>query len=1184
MIKNHGSTFLKASLKDKDSIRRSLSTNVNKKSNINLESLGLLGKNLQEKVAADDYFGLYSTSQLKDSVDFSKFENHTFYDSAEAKVNYAFNRIINHFPFEGTYEDYESFLRNLDGFTNYVLENMTFNLGYLKFLGNSYIEVKDQSGALFTTSNQDTGNNILDPKTNQFSFDFWIYVPADSNDNNQIVFQKKSLTNNGFTCILENPNNSEVEISLLISNLKSGLAQSYHNFVKVKTSIKKDKFNHVCFNVKNKIGKRQIDVYINGEKKDISILGNDLPVEQIDFRNDSLFIGKGSNHIVDSGVIYSSFNIENPNPLNAALDDFRVFHSIRPQKEIKESLRTNIYKRSDLKLYFKFNEPTGNYQNVNIVMDHSSNSLHSRVVAIAGNIDASVLREKYDNVDTPLDFEDLKLSPVLFPDYSETTNLRNNLFKLAHSYDQNNPNLIFKLFPKQYFDGQSQKEGFDSLYGNISKPFTYREAVAGSVISPAIGNFVSLLLIWARYFDTIKLYIDNYTEIINVDYDSLQQDRPGASVYLPKIAKFLGFNFTQIVNNPSLRNLQGKDLQYNNSEAEFTIRKVQNEIWKRLLINSQDFIRQKGTKESLKSIIRAAGLDPDLFYNIKEKTGISDISLKESYIDQKNILKAFSFTNDISQPPNLDNVNESATNKKFLIIENLVNTSAGLYSGPFQASSEAGALNDSSLSGSWELEGFYRFPLKNLTSYSLSQSLGRITTNSLLGSQTYLTTNIILNKKSLVSKDATIHFVSRPYNDQDAQTIYLTSSDIPIFDGSIYRISIGRKRSEKGLRNKSEYFLNVQKCGEESKIYDSESKTFYLYDDQLNQPYTNIHKQHDANYNRQSENFSFHIGSYKFDTNVGSVNDTTLGQTSRTNEINNLDVLTSDFQGEVFGINLYSKNLLDSERLSHAKNIRSVGTSLPSVNYHFNNFTTGSNQRLNIQISPYASNLSSSFDGTRTKIKITDRTQNSHTNAFFEIKSNLSNLEESVISNYFVMKSLNTEIDTMTENNKVRLLSDYSDESIVYERPFSFNVEEDNRFIVEMSNTFALNKDISSIMSSLEEFNNALGDTASLFDIQYRDINTLRNIYFNNLTESIENRALYTIYKYMDNLISDLLRQMVPDKAFYTGHNYTITSHILERHKIQYKYSQNRIPTVFRSSLNIVRNRNQQLEQITEQS
>ena len=163
----------------------------------------------------------------------------------------------------------------------------------------------------------------------------------------------------------------------------------------------------------------------------------------------------------------------------------------------------------------------------------------------------------------------------------------------------------------------------------LNKPFSYREALAGSVTSPAIGNFVSLLLIWARYFDTLKIYVDNYTEIINIDYDNLQNDRPGSSVFLPKMAKFLGFNFTQILNSPSLRNLEGKDLQFNNTESEFRIRKVQNEIWKRLLINSQDFLRQKGTSDSVKSIIRAAGLDPDIFYIIKEKSGISNITLNK---------------------------------------------------------------------------------------------------------------------------------------------------------------------------------------------------------------------------------------------------------------------------------------------------------------------------------------------------------------------------------------------------------------------------------------------------------------------------------------------------------------------------------------------------------------------------
>ena len=231
MIKNHGSTFLKASLKNKDAIKRSLQTNVEKRSNVNLNKLRFVANNLEEKLTFDDYFGIYSTSQLKDSVDFSKFENHAFYDSAEAKVNYAFSRIINNFPFEGTYEDFEAFKRNLDGFTDYVLDNFKKNLGYLKFEGDSFIETKDQSGALFTTGDQNTGQNILDPEKNQFSFDFWLYIPKSSIKNNQIVFQKKSATNNGFTCFVENQQTDTADISLIISNTPRTSSQPYHNFI-----------------------------------------------------------------------------------------------------------------------------------------------------------------------------------------------------------------------------------------------------------------------------------------------------------------------------------------------------------------------------------------------------------------------------------------------------------------------------------------------------------------------------------------------------------------------------------------------------------------------------------------------------------------------------------------------------------------------------------------------------------------------------------------------------------------------------------------------------------------------------------------------------------------------------------------------------------------------------------------
>ena len=65
---------------------------------------------------------LKSTQQIP--VDWSKFENHTFFNSAEAKVNTAFELIINRYPFDGTRAELLEYLDGLTGFERYVLEEI----------------------------------------------------------------------------------------------------------------------------------------------------------------------------------------------------------------------------------------------------------------------------------------------------------------------------------------------------------------------------------------------------------------------------------------------------------------------------------------------------------------------------------------------------------------------------------------------------------------------------------------------------------------------------------------------------------------------------------------------------------------------------------------------------------------------------------------------------------------------------------------------------------------------------------------------------------------------------------------------------------------------------------------------------------------------------------------------------
>ena len=80
-------------------------------------------KQQSENSNPDSKFGkLYSTNEL--NIDYSKFENHTFFDSAVSKTNISFDRVINTFPFDGSKENINHFRENSTGFETYVFDNL----------------------------------------------------------------------------------------------------------------------------------------------------------------------------------------------------------------------------------------------------------------------------------------------------------------------------------------------------------------------------------------------------------------------------------------------------------------------------------------------------------------------------------------------------------------------------------------------------------------------------------------------------------------------------------------------------------------------------------------------------------------------------------------------------------------------------------------------------------------------------------------------------------------------------------------------------------------------------------------------------------------------------------------------------------------------------------------------------
>jgi hypothetical protein len=225
----------------------SLSTNPN-----NVSVVGTIGNS--QSTASFRYESnksLKSTQQL--NIDYSYFENHTFFDSALSKTNIAFDKIINKYPFEGSLSEVEDFEDNLTGFENYVLDSYPKYTGSLVLSGTAvnedpangyaaglgqYIIVKDGKGLEFPSFSKDSSALAdLDPNDNSFTLEFFVNLPLQANSN-QVICQKRSSLSKNITVALESSvSNNEAGVKFGVTNGSE--------FLFLSSSIDKGGFKHV---------------------------------------------------------------------------------------------------------------------------------------------------------------------------------------------------------------------------------------------------------------------------------------------------------------------------------------------------------------------------------------------------------------------------------------------------------------------------------------------------------------------------------------------------------------------------------------------------------------------------------------------------------------------------------------------------------------------------------------------------------------------------------------------------------------------------------------------------------------------------------------------------------------------------------------------------------------------------
>jgi len=403
-------------------------------------------------------FPIKSTQQL--NVDWSKFENHTFFSSAEVKVNESFNRIINGYPFDGTKKEIEIFLDSLTGYEKWVFDQFPEWSGALHFSGSTgtgensldgnWIYVEDLAGNYSPSiSKNSSGERVLNPGENEsLSIELILKIPAIKNKN-QIIVQKLSSQNNGFTLFLENSGNDE-NYANIVWCISSG---SYRNSITY--PVLKNSINHICATLnKEDISSQFLRIFVNGKVKDSQ---NFINFKKLDINESPLLIGSGSSFYCENNLVLTE------ETFSGSIDELRIFHDIRSVSEVEHYSTRGLFSTENLKLYYRFNEPPGplslnDIDSVEkIVLDSSGNSLHSSIK----NFKASCRVNSEIELNNVLKNEKNFFKKILFPAHENVINLNVDLLGSASLYDDSNPNNILKLIPKHYLLEGASYDGFD---------------------------------------------------------------------------------------------------------------------------------------------------------------------------------------------------------------------------------------------------------------------------------------------------------------------------------------------------------------------------------------------------------------------------------------------------------------------------------------------------------------------------------------------------------------------------------------------------------------------------------------------------------------------------------------------------------------------------------------------------
>jgi len=1104
---------------------------------------------------------LKSTQQIP--LDFSKFENHTFFNSAESNVNVAFERVINSYPFDGTFTELQEFLQSLTGFEKYVYDQFPKYKNFARWSDSTIgtITVKDFAGTDYPTLSRDkTGRGILDPEMKSIAFEMQFYAPVAA-PHKCVILQKLSGSDGITLAASGSESVTDQTIKFYVSSASIGLSASM--------TVPKGEWTHIVATFDREPGAQKLKLYRGAKLQATSSVAAEFG--KIDFSTSPLYIGSGSAHSSPGFATYTP-TAGASGILSGAIDELRVFHVTRSLADQRSYATRNIFPTSSLKLYYRFNAPTGSYDGNTVVLDSSGNSLHG---SLPSSTAAQITRGKnasdvlvFSDVTNPMILERPKDNPVLFPDFDTTVSLNSTLLTSASQYDANNPNLITRLVPQHYLLEAAHAEGFANEDANTGDAIFANTAFPGGAQIPSSQIIATLLFMYGKFFDELKLYIDHFSQFDNVQYDSSEGL---AETFLVNRAEQMGFTLpSQFTAAKYAQFLLAQNIDVESGLSIESLRSAQNKLWRRVLVSLPEIIRSKGTQAAVSGILNTLGLERQKVFRTIEFGGRNVDNLATATQDHVIDMKFLNFSGSLVGTTAIDTAG-FATDKP-VIRSTYLSASRiepglplprgndGIHVSPVTGTNVPG---DGLLtSGSFTVEGIYKFPNLVSGSHFVTQSLFRLAVTGTMAGvvKPSVLTNVLAYKPDVKTgvTGTVFAFGGGARNDYPDVPISMSLQSVDIFDGDPWHVSFGREIL--GFSSAS-YFLTARQVGLEN------PRTF-----RVSQVRAVTGSRADIFSDRSIETNPSGcfvcVGSQSLETRSGVAYDVGIGGDTFPTSSRG-----TDFSGKLSQLRFWSKVLTEKELATHALDPNSLGVTNPNVNFCFGNTLSGSFERLRvaatIQQPTTTSNTSGGitlFDYAQSEVSGVFDTPISKATASRVVKFHLSGTgfeaSKRVIEKEQVrITRFSPYFDTNASDNKVQIeaLNDASTAETlaaisVSDKDYlrSHRIDNDNRFLVEVSTSQALDEDIMKIFGTFQEIENAIGAHQTTFFDEYPDMRHLREIYFDRLESKINLSTFFSFYRFFDETLASLIAAVLPQNTDFLGVKFIVSPHVLERGKFKY--------------------------------